>query len=110
MTREYFLYCLADLRCLFVLPKRYKTPIGKPLSYWMDVSRRYGNMMKKLDGCDYRWHIISYDDGRRELAYLRVLQDGFFSGACPSIYKGMVIPRRIGYGTFSHIKDIRLAF
>lgn len=110
MTREELSYRLADLRCLFVLPKRYKTPQGKPLSYWTDVSRRYGNTMKAINGCDYRWYIVSYDDHRRELAYLRVLKDGFFSGAYQSIYKGIVIPRRIGYGTFAHITDIRLAF
>lgn len=110
MTREQFLYDLADLRCLFVLPKRYRTPQGKPLSYWTDVSRRYGNAMKAINGCDYRWYVITYDDGRRVLTYLRVLKDGLLSGGYPSIYKGILVPRRIGYGTFAHIKDFRLAF
>ena len=84
MNKEEIKNYLADLRHFKLFPRRYKTPQGRPLSYWTDV--------------------------RMELAYLRVLQDGFFSGAYPSIYKGIVIPRRIGYGTFSHIKDIRLAF
>ena len=110
MRKEEIKNYLADLRHFKLFPRRYKTPQGRPLSYWTEVSRRYGNTMKAINGCDYHWRIITYDDGRRELAYLRVLQDGLLSGAYPSIYKGIVIPRRISYGTFAHIKDIRLAF
>ena len=49
-------------------------------------------------------------DGHKELAYLRVLRDGFLSGKAPAIYRGMLIPRRIDYVTFSHIDRVRLAF
>lgn len=74
------------------------------------VAQRYGDMQKKILSSDFHWRIITYDDGHKELAYLRVLQGGLFSGMYPAIYRGLIIPHRIGHGTFSHIKNIRLAF
>ena len=99
-----------DLKCLTLFPKRYKTPQGKSSEYWGQVMRRYDNMGKKISCSDYHWRIITYDDGREELAYLRVLKGGLFSGLSSAIYRGPFIPHMISYGTFSHITDIRLAF
>ena len=101
---------LRDLLCYTPFPKRYATPQGKSSRYWSKVMRRYGNTIKQIESSDYHWRIITYKDGRRELAYLRVLQGGLFSGLYPAIYRGLIIPHRIGYGTFSHITNIRLAF
>ena len=110
MDKEIIRNYLADIRHLKLFPKRYKTPQGRPLSYWTDVARRYGNMEKRIASSDYHWRVIEYTDGRKELAYLRVLQGGFLTGAYPAIYRGIIFPNMLGYGTFAHIKDIRLAF
>ena len=99
-----------DLRCAFFIPKSYKPPTGMDEAGWRAVMRRYANMGKTISCSAYHWRIITYDDGRRELAFLRVLKGGFFSGKYPAIYRGILIPRRIGYVTFAHITDIRLAF
>ena len=102
--------CLADLRHLTLFPRRYKTPQGRGPEYWDDVVRRYKNYEKVILSSDWHWRVLEFDDGHCELADLRVLQNGFFSGHQSAIYRGLVIPRRIGYGTWSHVKSIRLAF
>lgn len=99
-----------DLRYLTLFPRRYDTPQGKDADYWSGVSRRYAKMQKIINSSDYHWRIITYEDGHKELAYLRVLKGGLFSGKLPAIYRGLIIPHKVGHGTFSHIKDIRLAF
>lgn len=110
MTKELLKSYLEDLRCVRLFHKRYKPPKNRSRKYWRMIMRRYGNMEKTLLGSDYRWRIITYDDGHKELAYLRVLQGGILSGAYPAIYRGIIIPRRIDYGTFAHIDSIKLAF
>lgn len=103
-------YILADLRHVTLFPRRYKAALGLGVEYWDGVVRRYKNYEKVILSSDWHWRVIEFDDGRCELAYLRVLQNGFFSGHQAAIYRGLVIPRRIGYGTWSHVKSIRLAF
>ena len=90
--------------------KRYKPPKGKSRAYWQGVMRRYGNTQKELSSTSYRWRIITYDDGRRELAYLKERAGGLLTGISPAIYRGFIFPRLIGYGTYAHIKTIKLAF
>lgn len=101
---------LGDLRFITLTRARYKTARGKGEDYWRSELRRYGNMEKRLLASDYRWYVLEFKDGHRELAYLRVLQGGFFSGLSPAIYRGCIIPHRIDYITFSNITKIRLAF
>lgn len=101
---------LDDLRLLVLFPKRYDATGSHDRAYWRGVSQMYGNMEKRLLSSGFRWRVITYDDGHRELAYLRVLQGGMLSGKYPAIYRGLVIPRRISTATFSRIKDIRIAF
>ena len=98
-----------DLRHLNPFPKRYKNPKGDA-RYWSNVMRRYSNLEKEILSTDYSWYLITFDDGRKELAHLRVLSKGLFTGLYPAIYRGIFIPHRMAYGTFAHIKDIRLAF
>lgn len=95
---------------IHIFHKRYKTPQGKSRAYWQGVMRRYSNTQKELSSTDYRWRIITYDDGRRELAYLKERAGGLFTGRYPAIYRGIIIPRMIDYGTYAHIKKITLAF
>lgn len=111
MKKEYLRYFWSELRCIKLFPRRYGTE-GKPQTeaYWRGVIGRYNNMMKLLNSSDYHWRIIEYDDGNKELAYLRVLQGGLLSGLYPAIYRGLIIPRRVRYDTFSHVRRIRLAF
>lgn len=100
----------ADLRHVKLYRKRYPVPQGKGDDYWRDVMRRYGNLEKELRGRFFRWHVIEYKDGRKELAYLRVLQNGVFSGLAPAIYRGILIPHRVTFPQFDAMKEIRLAF
>ena len=100
----------ADLHYLTLFPKRYDAPKGKDADYWRNVGNRYCNMEKTIKSSDLHWRVIEYDDGRKELAYLRVLQGGFSSGLYPAIYRGLIFPRKIGRATFANIKNIRLAF
>lgn len=110
ITKDLLRHYWADLRCLTIIPRHYKAPPHCPPSYWSEVMREYGNEQRSLECTDYRWRIITYDDGHKELAYLRVRKGGFLSGRFPAIYRGVIIPRMLRYGTFAHIKNIRLAF
>lgn len=101
---------LGDLRFITLTRARYTTARGKGEDYWRSEVRRYGNTEKRLLSSDYRWYVLEFHDGRKELAYLRVLQGGFFSGIAPAIYRGLLIPHRLDYITFSNITNIRLAF
>lgn len=110
MTKQDIKNIFADLRHVTIFPSRYKSLRGKGADYWSGVMREYCNTQKRIDASDFRWYVIEFMDGHKELAYLRVLRDGFFSGKAPAIYRGMLIPRRIDYVTFSHIDRVRLAF
>lgn len=110
MTKQDFKNILGDLRYFTLIPSRYKNLLGKGADYWSGVMRKYCNQEKKINCSDFRWYVIEYMDGHKELAYLRVLSNGLFSGKAPAIYRGMIIPHRIDYVTFSHIDRIRLAF
>jgi hypothetical protein len=101
---------IGDLRLLVLFPKRYVARGTHDGAYWRGMTQVYGDMEKRLLSSGYRWRVITYDDGHRELAYLRVLQGGMLSGKYPAIYRGLAIPRRISLETFSRIKDIRIAF
>ena len=110
MTKQYIKNILGDLRYLTLIPSRHRTPTGMGADFWSGVMRKYCNQQKRINASDFRWYVIEFKDGRKELAYLRVLRDGFFSGKAPAIYRGMFIPHRIDYITFSHIDRVRLAF
>ena len=103
-------HIIADLRYLTIIPKRYKAPQGKQAYYWSKVMTDYGYEQKRIENSDYRWRVITYDDGHKELAFMRVLKGGIFTGAYAAIYRGLLIPYKVSYGTFSHIESIRLAF
>lgn len=108
---------LNDLRYYHIFPKRYAQPLDAVPSdargrarYWRAVSKRYGDEEKRLSCTDYHWHIITYKDGRKELAYLRSLKGGLFGGGTPAIFRGILIPRKMSHTTYSCIENIRLAF
>ena len=102
-------HIFADLRYFTLFPRKYDVPEGMGEQYWRSVRRAYGNMEKRIQCCSYHWYVIEFKDGHKELAYLRVLQNGILSGLAPAIYRGF-IPRRISAKQFPNIKDIRLAF
>jgi hypothetical protein len=101
---------IGDLRYLTLSHRRYKTcaPVGADEG--QALIRRYGNAEKRILCASSCWHVIGFKDGHKELAYLRVLRDGFFSGKGPAIYRGRFIPHRIDLATFHNISNIRLAF
>jgi len=110
MDKQEFKNFLSDLRYLTLFPRRYRTSGRRPADYWHSVFKDYKNTEKLLDSSDYHWRVLEFKDGHKELAYLRVLQDGVFSGYASAIYRGLVIPRRVDYPTFANIERIRLAF
>lgn len=110
MTKQDIQNIMADLRYLTLFPRKYRTPRGRAADYWRGVSRSYGNAQKVIETSDYHWRVIEYRDGHRELTYLRVLKGGLLSGLYPAIYRGLIIPRRIGIATFSQVRDITPAF
>lgn len=99
-----------DLRHIAIFPARYDSPGRKDSDYWRGLMRKYGNAEKRIDSSGFEWYVIEYQDGRKELARLRVLRNGLFSGKTPAIYRGLFLPRMIDLATFSHIENIRLAF
>ncbi len=101
---------IRDLLHVTLRPRRYATPQGRTDDWWRGVMRRYANTEKRIESNYYHWYVIQYDDGHQETARLRVLQGGLFSGMTPAIYRGAVIPRMVDFGTYAHIKDMRLAF
>lgn len=110
MTKQDIQNIVADLRHITLFPRKYAVPVKKDRDYWGGIVKEYKNAEKMLDSSDFRWMVLEFADGHKELAYLRVLQGGFFSGHASAIYRGLIIPRRIDYVTFSHIDRIRLAF
>ena len=100
----------SDLRLLVLFPKRYGVAGRRDAEFWRRALQSYGDLEKRLLASGYRWRVITYDDGHRELARLRVLSGGVFSGRYPAIYRGVLIPQRIDIVTFTRIKDIRIAF
>lgn len=101
---------LDDLRHVKLYRKQYPTPQGKGEDYWRDVMHRYGNFEKKVQCGYYHWYVIEFKDGRKELAYLRVLQNGLFSGMRSAVYRGLLFPHIITHVQFDAMKDISLAF
>lgn len=108
MKREEIKDFLADLRRLAVFPRRCAPPKGATSERWIEAARRYNNEMKKMENSDFRWRVIEYHDGRKELAYLRVRRSGV--GGRPAIYRGLVFPRRMERWAFFFVKRIRVAF
>jgi len=100
----------SDLRYFTLRPRRIRIAPRLGEDGWREELRRYGNAEKRILSSDFRWYVLEFKDGKKELAYLRVLQGGLLSGLSPAIYRGCIIPRRIDYVTFSGIGRIRLAF
>ena len=100
----------ADLRYLTLFPRRYEARPGMTHADWKDLRAHYAGDMKKLANTHYRWRVITYDDGHKELVYLRVLRGGIVSGGYPGIYRGIIIPRLVKYATYSRMVESRIAF
>ena len=99
-------YILEDLRHITLFPRRYKASGPK----WSSVGLNYSRNLAKVESTPWHWYVIEYTDGHKETTYLRVLAGGLFSGKRAAIYRGLIFPRRIDIVTFSHVKDIWLAF
>lgn len=103
-------HTIEDMRYIKLYRKQYPVPQGKSDDYWRDVVRRYGNVEKKIKCGFYHWYVIEFKDGRKELAYLRVLQNGLFSGMRSAIYRGILFPHKVSHAQFDAMKDISVAF
>lgn len=100
---------LSDLRYARLFPRRTTPPRGMSEEFWSRANRRYRNDEKWIGGRSEHWYVIEYADGRRELAYLRVLQGGLLSGKYPAIYRGLW-PVMVTTWEYVHVKKIRPAF
>lgn len=101
---------IGDLLGMVIFPRRYPVPTGKAEDWWRGVMRRYANAEKKLEGSDWSWYVLTFDDGHRETTRLKVLRRGIISGMCPAIYRGVIFKRIVTFATFSHVIDIWPAF
>lgn len=110
MDKQEFKNFLSDLRLLVLFPKRYGVRGTRGPEFWRNAVQSYGDFCKRLEESAFAWRVITYDDGHEELARLRVLKGGMFSGKYPAVYRGAVIPRRITLETWARIKEIRVAF
>jgi len=108
MSKEYLKYFLRDLSRFKLFHKRYKPTKGGDAEYWKKTSRAYGNFCKKVRCSDYHWYIITFKDGREELAYLRVWT--LFIPHGGRLCRGYFFPRYWSLTDYEHTKDIRLAF
>ena len=99
---------LQDLRHLKLFRKRYKTTHYGDADYWHKVAHDYYNFKKRIDCSDYHWYVVTYKDGRTELAYFKVWRIVIPHGG--RLCRGAIIPRYFGITDYEHIKDIRLAF
>lgn len=97
-----------DLRCAKLFPKWYKTSKGQSADYWHGVSRAYGNFKKRVDSSGYHWYIITFKDGRKELAFFKVWYQVIPHGG--RLCRGLLFPRYWSVTQYEHTKDIRLAF
>lgn len=109
MINEYF---WQDLRYFKPFRKRYKTTWiedhDKRCEYWSKVSKDYYNFKKRVDCSEFHWYVITYKDGRKELAYFKIWRIVVPHGG--RLCRGAIIPRYWGVTDYEHVKDIRLAF
>lgn len=96
-----------DIRYL-KFPKKYGTTQGKDADYWHKVSRNYYNFEKRVDTCGWHWYVITFKDGRKELAYLKVHRAIIPHGG--RLCRGLIFPRYWGVDQYEHTKEITLAF
>ena len=100
-----------DLRYIKI-PKKYGLPPNQPTKkaergrYWDDVLRRYNDTCKWIQSQDYHWYVLTFTDGRKELAFLRIRKRRWSEVIC----RGLIIPRLLSTIQYASISDIRLAF
>lgn len=101
---------LTDLRYFKLFRKRYKTTRienrKERADYWHKVAHDYYCFRKRVDCCGWHWYVITYKDGRRELAYFNVWRLVNPQG---NLCRG-IIPRYWTTHEHEHVKNIRLAF
>lgn len=112
MTKEEIKYLLRDLRYFTLIPKKYKTTriadFDERNAYWSKVAKDYYNFKKRVDSSDYHWYVITYKDGRKELAYFKVWRLVLPHGG--GLCRLALVRRYFGTQEYEHVKDIRLAF
>ena len=100
-----------DIRYFRLFHKRYKTTqiadYKERCEYWDKVSSDYERFKEWVDDSEFHWYVITYKDGRKELAYFRVWHLVIPQGG--RLCRGL-IPRHFWITHYEHIKDIRLAF
>ena len=97
-----------DLRYIRLVHRRYKTTHYGDPDYWHKVALDYNRFKKRVDNTDYRWYVVTYKDGRKELMYFKVWRIVIPHGG--RLCRGVIIPRYFDITDYEHIRDIRLAF
>lgn len=80
---------LADLRSLVLFPKGRARPQGLTAEQWNAVSRKQGNMAKRITCSDCHWRVVHFNDGTRELAYLTARKG--------VVYRGLILRKELPY-------------
>ena len=99
---------LKDIRHLTLFPKRYELTHYGDENYWHKVSTDLWNFKKRVKSNAYNWYVVTYKDGRQELAYFRVWY--LIIPRRGRLCRGILYPRLWGIQRHEHVKDIRLAF
>jgi len=112
MDTEQLKYFFSEVRYFTLFPKRYKTTkIAERKAredYWRKVARDYGNFKKRVDCRDWHWYVVTYKDGRKELAYFKVWRIVNPHGG--TLRRGFLFPRYWTTREYEHVSKIRLAF
>lgn len=102
---------VGDLRYFRLFP-RGKHPYPKlSRQERADKVREYNNFRHKMTSSCYHWYVLTYLDGKRELAYLKVHFGLFYyetRNGC--LRRGLFFSRMWGLEDYMKLKDIRLAF
>ena len=88
--------------------KRYRPTGGMTADYWHKVAHNYYNLKKRVGCSSDHWYVITYKDGRKELAYLKVRYSLRPHGG--RLCRGVILPSYWGVTDFEHARNIELAF
>lgn len=124
---EDYRHIINDLRHFVLFPKRYRQapadcpprcyPKEDPEGYraWADYWRqvriaRYG-MEHRVKESDYHWYVVTFKDGRKELAYLKYRTLFYkYADSKGAVCRGVLFTRPLRAVWVAHVKDISLAF
>lgn len=105
---------LRDMRYFRLFPRHYKGATGpvpkeqkEKWRYWSEQAHGYYNFRKRVAYSGCRWYVLTYKDGHKELAYLRVWY--VIMPKVGRLCRG-IVPRLWSVFDYEHVESIRIAF